>query len=148
MTEERRQYGRRKSDRHPKLVGLTRVLNSWKFWMVLWGFVIVLGIALTLVVYARQQSDRVATKSEVALNHRIIQQEFNALKKSDKQFCMAVQNVVAFWRLVRVSTIKALQDPTLSPAQKHSDVLYIQALNRIIRIGHRLHCATIGEPAR
>jgi hypothetical protein len=56
-TPDRRHTDRRSSDR---AIGLTGLLASWRFWMVLWGCALT-GVAIfALVTYSREASDRAA----------------------------------------------------------------------------------------
>jgi hypothetical protein len=73
MGEERRHHEqpqRRLSDRRAerkesRRALILRVLTSFQFWLVIWGFALVGVIVFVLVIYSRESSDRAARKARV-----------------------------------------------------------------------------------
>lgn len=74
MTEERRTngHGRRSTDhrdRDSTRELIIAALSSWRFWMVLWGFILVFAISLSLVTYSRESSDRAARNARAQASY-------------------------------------------------------------------------------
>jgi hypothetical protein len=57
-------HGRRATDEpHPAREWFLTLLNSWRFWMILWASVICVTLVVVLVIYSRQSSDRATQRT-------------------------------------------------------------------------------------